>query len=107
MALIKKHEKSGVLFFSGDVHYAQLFTSKCSSLTGYVIPEVCSSGMTHVLTDVYFNILNTIEVHTPRQFKDSEMIADFNYATIEIEKAEQNDIKVTLSVKNIFNSNIL
>ncbi len=32
---------------------------------------------------------------------------DFNYATIEVEKAEDDDdIKVTLSLKNYFNSNV-
>ena len=31
---------------------------------------------------------------------------DFNYATVEVEKAEDDDIKVVLSIKNYFNSNV-
>jgi hypothetical protein len=68
MDIIKTTEKSGVIFLSGDVHYGQLYTSKCASLTGYIIPEVCSSGLTHILTDLYFNIKNSVSFHTPSQF---------------------------------------
>lgn len=45
--LIRKYEKSGVIFISGDVHFSQLYSMKCQSLTGFDIPELTSSGMTH------------------------------------------------------------
>jgi hypothetical protein len=66
MNLIQKHKKSGVIFLSGDVHFGQMYTSKCASLTGYVIPEMCSSGLTHIYTDLYFNIKNSVSYHTPK-----------------------------------------
>jgi len=69
MRMVQKLEKSGVVFLSGDVHYAQFFTSKCASVSGYVMPELCSSGMTHILTDFYFNIESTVNLHTPLYFK--------------------------------------
>lgn len=65
ISLIQKYKKSGVLLFSGDVHYGQLYSSKCESLTGYKLLEVCSSGLTHVLNDPYKPILNLVEAHTP------------------------------------------
>ena len=46
-ALINKYEKNGVIFLSGDVHFAQIYHSNCYSLTGYDIYEYTSSGMTH------------------------------------------------------------
>jgi hypothetical protein len=69
MSLIRKYEKSGVVFLSGDVHYSQLFSTKCASATGYEVWEVCSSGMTHTLKDSYFNFESTVECHTPTIFK--------------------------------------
>lgn len=37
--------------------------------------------------------------------QDTEVFMDINYATVEIEEAE-DDIKVTLSLKNYFNTNV-
>jgi len=48
--LIRKYEKSGVILLTGDVHYAQLYHTGCTSYIGYDLPELCSSGMTHVLS---------------------------------------------------------
>jgi len=31
---------------------------------------------------------------------------DFNYATVELEKTADNDIKLDLAIKNIFNSDV-
>ena len=44
---IKSIKKPGVIFLSGDVHFAQTYQTRCSSLTGYNLLEVTSSGMTH------------------------------------------------------------
>jgi phosphodiesterase/alkaline phosphatase D-like protein len=33
--LIAKHERSNVMFLSGDVHYGRPFFSACEALTGY------------------------------------------------------------------------
>ena len=49
LEIIVKHEKSGVVFLSGDVHWAQIFSMNCTSYTGYNIYEFCSSGLTHTL----------------------------------------------------------
>lgn len=54
---------------SGDVHYGQFFSSKCSSYTGYKIHELCSSGLTHVLSEASPKVEIFIEGHTPKFFK--------------------------------------
>ena len=46
--IINKHSKDGVVFLSGDVHWAELSQTTCASLTsGYIVPEFTSSGLTH------------------------------------------------------------
>ena len=47
LQVLNKHRMSGVVFLSGDVHFANAYHMNCKSLTGYDIHEVTSSGMTH------------------------------------------------------------
>jgi hypothetical protein len=72
---------------TGDVHWAQFFELKCSSYTGYNNIEVCSSGMTHVLSE---NIVEGVEYlmdgHTPKLYKGSEIYMEHNFATIEVQR---------------------
>jgi hypothetical protein len=71
---VRKYEKSGVIFMSGDVHWAQLYHMGCSSYTSYDIPEVCSSGLTHVLNEnTYKGIDILMDGHTPLIYKESEI----------------------------------
>ena len=68
--LIEKYNKSGVILLSGDVHWAQFFSMHCSSYIGYDIPEVCSSGLTHILSEnAYKGIEIFMEGHTPSIYK--------------------------------------
>ncbi len=68
--MILKHKKSGVIIMSGDVHWAQLFHMNCHSYVGYDLPEICSSGLTHVLSEnSYKGIDIGIEGHTPKIYK--------------------------------------
>jgi hypothetical protein len=69
--LIRKYEKSGVILLTGDVHYAQLYHTKCTSYTGYDLPELCSSGMTHVLSVMIDEIEDFIQAITPNIYKVS------------------------------------
>ena len=68
--LIHKYQKSGVIILSGDVHWAQMFHTKCTSYTGYNLPEICSSGMTHVLSENSYEGIDVImEGHSPLLYK--------------------------------------
>jgi len=68
---LRKFKKSGVVFLSGDVHFGQFYKSNCESFTGYKIPELCSSGLTHILNDMYPGVKYFVDGHTPLQFKVS------------------------------------
>lgn len=79
--LVRRHGKSGVLILSGDVHWAQIYHTGCQSYTGYDVPEICSSGLTHVLHEnTYKGIDILMEGHTPLLFKESEIEMKHNYA---------------------------
>jgi phosphodiesterase/alkaline phosphatase D-like protein len=47
--LIRANKRSGVIFLTGDVHYAIPTTSACKDAIGggYKVPEFVSSGLTH------------------------------------------------------------
>ena len=45
-------EKDGVVFLTGDVHFGIMSQSPCAAFTGYHIPEITSSGMTHIDADL-------------------------------------------------------
>ncbi len=92
--LIAKHQRSNVIFLSGDVHYAIPTASFCQATTGgYRIPEFTSSGMTHTEADfvlfgkeiLHFITHSTYTIHPP--------LVELNYGLIEIKK---NKIKVMI-----------
>ena len=66
--LIRKHKKSGAMFLSGDVHFANRYQTPCESLTGYTLPEFTSSGMTHTVETnikyITFWMVPTFEMFT-------------------------------------------
>jgi hypothetical protein len=108
--MINKHEKSGVIILSGDVHWAQLFSTGCSSYPGgYLLPEVCSSGMTHVLSDTSYNAIETLmEAHTPLLFKMSEIEMVHNYATVDIKRSAVDQERIEISVNvNTYGNHVL
>jgi hypothetical protein len=54
---------------SGDVHYAQMYTTNCESDLGYKVTEVCSSGLTHTLRSGWPTIETFCEAHTSLFYK--------------------------------------
>ncbi|CDW81812.1 UNKNOWN [Stylonychia lemnae] len=106
LKMVRELKKSGVIFLSGDVHYAQFYQTKCESFTGYNIMEICSSGLSHYLKQACPSKLeNFIEGHTPKIFKDSEIYMNINFATIQIYKKfdKENlreDVLVSLTIRD-------
>eukprot|EP00347_Sterkiella_histriomuscorum_P002368 403368424 len=115
--LIRDHRKSGVILLSGDVHYAQFFNTECESYTGYNIFEICSSGLTHYLSQASPYIEHFIEGHTPKLYKESEIFMNINFGSIELSKVYDNqskrvDTQISLSIrdqegKEVENRNLL
>ncbi len=71
LGIMHRLKKSKVVFLSGDVHYAQFFETKCTSYLGYNVPELCSSGLTHVLSDISPRCEVFMQGHTPEIFRVS------------------------------------
>ena len=95
-----------MLLLSGDVHWAQLFSLKCTSYTGYNIYEFCSSGLTHEISETsHSQIDQLMDGHTPNFYKESPIHMIHNFGTIEIErsKVDLDDIIVNLAIRNSSN----
>jgi hypothetical protein len=61
----------------------------CKSYTGYNMAEICSSGMTHVLDEnSYPGVDILMEAHSPLLFKQSQIEMKYNYASLEIKRAQ-------------------
>jgi uncharacterized beta-barrel protein YwiB (DUF1934 family) len=87
--LILKYEKSGVIFMSGDVHWAQMFKMGCESYTSYDVPEVCSSGLTHVLNENTFEGIDVLmDGHTPLLYKESYIHMNHNFGSFIIRQSQ-------------------
>lgn len=100
--LIKKYKKSGVVFLSGDVHFAQFYSTKCESLTGYDVPEVTSSGITHHVNDFFIvgdHLLNAI---TNPFWTASDIFVNLNYGLFKIRKLS-DDIEIDMQIRDINN----
>ena len=100
--LVRKHRKSGVVFLSGDVHFAQFYHTRCQSLTGYNLPELTTSGLTHHVKTFFPFADRLLSIATPRFWTDSEIYIDFNFGLITVEKTG-SDATVTLQVRHLDN----
>ncbi len=82
--LINKHEKSGVILLSGDVHFAQFYDTKCKSLTGYNVPELTTSGMSHHVDSFLKFGHKWLPMVTPKFWASSDIIVDYNFGLIKV-----------------------
>eukprot|EP00347_Sterkiella_histriomuscorum_P018200 403346407 len=98
--LIRKHQKSGVVLLSGDVHFAQFYHTNCKSLTGYNLQELTSSGMTHHVNSFFKIAHHFLNYVTPRFWNSTEIYVNFNFALIKTKVTKENDVIVTLQVKS-------
>lgn len=84
--LIRRKHANGVVFLSGDTHYAEL--SKLDVNVPYTLWDLTSSGLTEVWP-----------VKTPNANKVSDVLREPNYGLVEIDWAGPQT-KVTLSVQD-------
>jgi hypothetical protein len=54
--LLAKHKVPGVIFLSGDIHFAELAVMECSNV-GYPLYDLTSSGMTHAWLSVIESVI--------------------------------------------------
>lgn len=84
--LIHNTRANGIIFISGDTHYAEL-SKMPNTVGGYDLYELTSSGLTQ-----------TWPIIAPNQYRIGEAVPDNNFGLIEIDWVAQ---KVRLKIKNI------
>lgn len=83
--LLEKYEMSGVVFLSGDVHFAQLNENRCkSSFSQRRLIEATSSGLSHFAANLYPEFGAYSIVHD--FWTISDRFADLNYGDVLIDK---------------------
>ena len=94
--MIRKHKKSGVILLSGDVHYANQYHTPCETLTGYLIPEYTSSGMTHNLRSMTKGLGAILEevvnTYQDPNYSTETVMHKFNFGQIDIDTKNNNVI---------------
>lgn len=90
--LIKKHKKSGVIILSGDVHFAQFYSTKCKSLTSYNIIEMTTSGLTHHVNSFFKIGEPLLNSNTHPFWIESDIYIDYNYGMLKAKKVNNDDI---------------
>ena len=91
-----------MILLSGDVHFAQFYSTHCESLTGYEVPELTSSGLTHHVNSFFKIADRVLNMVTPRFWNTSEILMDFNFGMIEVTK-KGADVEVKMQVKDLKN----
>ena len=84
------------------MHFAQFYTTKCSSLTGgYAVPELTSSGLTHSAKSQFKCPTELLEFFTPDFWQTSSIVNEMNYGIIDIVKREEKrDVEIDLKIYN-------
>lgn len=99
-------KKSGLIFLSGDVHFAQFFHSSCKSLaTGYDIIEAASSGLTHH-SQIGGLGEPMLRIFTAPFWMESKRFIDLNYGMTRVRK-QGDDVEVIIEIRDINNKVIL
>ena len=97
--ILKKHQKSGVIFLSGDIHYAINTESACESLvTGYRIPEFTSSGLTHTNGDWMWYAEECLSHLNFQIYTQTEPRGEINYGNIHV---NTETLVVTVEIRNL------
>lgn len=81
LGLIDKHEVSNTVLLSGDVHTASAFSTPCSAVAGYNVIEYTSSGMTHTVNAIFFDIVNMIQ---DPLYSGSNVMMEKNFGKLKI-----------------------
>ncbi len=107
IGLIRKYKTSGVMFLSGDVHYAEFMKHPCPARIGYNLYEFTSSGLTHYVSQyIPFGgqLFNELFTHT---FNDpSQRFMDKNFGIIKFD-FEGEEPKAVMMIKNSHGTTML
>ena len=98
--IIIKHQKSGIVFLTGDIHCAEILKTFCIlPVLGYDLIEITSSGLSHYCG---FKLLQ--EHIFPNNYNTGEFINDFNFAFFEFDWGNsKEEANFLAKIKNIQN----
>lgn len=93
--LIRKTKSSGVVFLSGDVHFAEIMKYPCKSRFGFDLYELTSSGLTHSLTSDFPLIGNRYPMNLiPETFSTKkDRYVDRNFGVLNITFGEKGKVE--------------
>ena len=104
MDIIRENKVGGVLFFSGDVHYGEVFKRDCSGNrgVGYPLYEITSSGMTHSCKhQIPFGICELALEHVMKsKYRYGDVYTDYNYGTLQIDW-DSNPVMIHAQVRGV------
>ncbi|TNV78844.1 hypothetical protein FGO68_gene703 [Halteria grandinella] len=100
--LLNKYKKSNVLILSGDVHYAQFYSSKCKGFVGgYKLWEFTSSGLSHTQADFQIGATPEMELLTHPFWTESDIKILPNFGQVDIDLLTDNSIDLHLTAFGI------
>jgi len=83
--LLDKHRKSGVLVLSGDVHFTQLYSTKClAHFGGYKLYELTSSGLSHHQNHFQLGGFYELSLLSHPFWLESPVHLDLNFGLVDI-----------------------
>lgn len=102
LAVMKKHQPKGLVFLSGDVHFAELLTTKHPRGQGHPPIEVTTSGMTHTCTQTALGLCKyAIRMYHEHRETPEAFYLGYNYGSMEFDwsPVEENlDMKFVVRV---------
>lgn len=82
---LRNNKMENVLLLSGDIHLGQIYEAECSGFTGQtVLPEVTSSGLSHVQSDLLPHPVHTFRTLTLQDQEASPIFMAKNYGLIAV-----------------------
>lgn len=97
-ALIKKTQPKGLLFLSGDVHFAAIVGDEEN------IVEVTSSSVNQVYffgkVILFFSYISSVLFNTVSAYTLKNMYAHVNYGTVDISYVDDDEIKIKTAINN-------
>jgi hypothetical protein len=100
--VLAKNQKSGVIFLSGDVHFAQFYSSNCALENGYVYHEFTSSGLSHTQDNFQFGTHLDLSLLQNPFWTSSDLSLSINFGQLEI-----SEDKISLSAHDLNRNTLL
>ena len=82
--IIREVKKDNVVLLTGDVHWASPYFTPCSSLVGYNLFEMCSSGLTHT-SDAFWPWMTWLDFYSDPIYGSESQLKQINWGDITVD----------------------